>query len=206
LKTPLRWSGAMAVAASVIWAAAAPRPDVLIAGDGRGFALRGADGRLAVHYGGGDSFAVREWLAADADGRDVHDPSLGQGIACDPSGCIGKLANGAVVSYVLTPEAFEEDCVRAAIVVASRGEPPADCQATVIARSLWRQRGALALRRRGADLVVDSARPKNFDRPWSPAPALRQTPAGTLPDSSQGERANRGRDATPRQEDIEADQ
>ena len=196
----------MAVTVAVIWAAAAPRPDVVIASDGRGFALRGADGRLAVHYGGGDSFAMREWLAADADGRDVHDPSLGQGIACDPSGCIGRLADGTVVSYVLTPEAFEEDCARAAIVVASRGEPPADCRATIVARALWRQRGALVLRRRGADVVIDSARPKNFDRPWSPAAAPREPLAGTLANSKQGERADSGRDATPHQEDIEADQ
>ena len=40
-----------------------PRPDVLIAGDGRGFA--------------------------------VHNKSLEQGIVCDASGCIGKLADGA---------------------------------------------------------------------------------------------------------------
>ena len=30
-----------------------------------------ADGRLAIHQVGGDSFAIKEWLAADADGRDV---------------------------------------------------------------------------------------------------------------------------------------
>jgi len=71
-----------------------PRPDVLIAGDGRGFAVRGNDGPFAIHHIGGNSFAVREWLAADADGRDVHDKSLGQGIVCDASGCIGKLADG----------------------------------------------------------------------------------------------------------------
>jgi hypothetical protein len=76
----------------------------------------------------------------------VHDKSLGQGIVCDASGCIGKLADGAPVSYVLTPEAFEEDCARAALVVASRGEPPADCRATVIGRALWRHCGALTLR------------------------------------------------------------
>jgi len=71
-----------------------PRPDVLIAGDGRGSAVRGNDGPFAIHHIGGNSFAVREWLAADADGRDVHDKSLGQGIVCDASGCIGKLADG----------------------------------------------------------------------------------------------------------------
>ena len=113
-----------------------PRLDVLIAGDGRGFAVRGNDGRFPIHHIGGDSFAVREWLAADADGRDVHNKSLEQGIVCDASGCIGKLADGAPVSYVLTPEAFEEDCARAALVVASRGEPTADCRATVIGRAV----------------------------------------------------------------------
>jgi len=118
LKTPLRWSGMAAVLAAAVWAASASRPDVLIAADGRGFAIRGSDGRLAVHRTGGDSFAVREWLAADADGRDVHDKSLGQGIACDPSGCIGRLADGTLVSYGLTPEAYEEDCARAALVIA----------------------------------------------------------------------------------------
>src|SRR5215471_10877464 len=122
LKTPLRWSGAVAVVAAAIWAASAPRPDVLIAGDGRGFAVRGNDGRLAIHHTG-DSFAVREWLAADADGRDVHDQSLGRGIACDASGCIGKLAGGGLVAYAFSPEAFEEDCSRAALVIASRGDP-----------------------------------------------------------------------------------
>ena len=174
-----------------------PRLDVLIAGDGRGFAVRGNDGRFAIHHIGGDSFAVREWLAADADGRDVHNKSLEQGIVCDASGCIGKLADGAPVSYVLTPEAFEEDCARAALVVASRGEPTADCRATVIGRALWRHCG---------DFVIDSARSKNFDRPWSPAPAPREAFAATSGESDQAEIGTRARDATPRQEDIEADQ
>ena len=107
-----------------------------------------ADGRLAIHQVGGDSFAIKEWLAADADGRDVHDKSLGQGINCDPSGCIGKLADGALVSYAVTPEAYDEDCARAVLVVATRGDPPADCRAMVIGRAVWRARGALALRRR----------------------------------------------------------
>ena len=210
LKTPLRWSGAIAVAFAVIWAASAPKPDVLIASDGRGFAVRGGDGRLAIHHVGGDSFAIREWLAADGDGRDVKDRNLGQGIACDPSGCIGKLGNGELVSYVLTPEAYEEDCAHAALVVATRGDPPADCRAMVIPRALWRQSGALTLRRRGNDFIAETARPKNFDRPWSPgvAPAAprRETAANTTAESGTTEIDDRARDATPSQDDIEVDQ
>ena len=169
LKTPLRWSGAALALIAAFWAALTPVPDVLVAGDGRIFAVRGADGRLAIHHTGGDTFAIREWLAADADGRDVHDRTLGNGISCDPSGCIGKLADGGVVSYALAPDAFEDDCRRAVLIVTTR-DPPPDCAATVIGRDLWRRRGALALRREGSGFVIEAARPPNFDRPWAPAP------------------------------------
>jgi hypothetical protein len=48
---------------------------------------------------------MRESLAAHADGRDVKDRALGQGIACDASGCIGRLADGGRVAYALTADA-----------------------------------------------------------------------------------------------------
>ena len=76
LKTPLRWSGARDHALAAIWAGLTPRAGhPAVGADGRTFAVRGADGRLAFHHTGGDTFATREWLAADADGRDVHDPA-----------------------------------------------------------------------------------------------------------------------------------
>ena len=121
----------------MIWAGLAPAPDILVGADGRTFAVRAADGRLAFHHTGGDTFATREWLTADADGRDVHDPSLGNGIACDPSGCIGKLADGRLVSHALAPDALEEDCARAVLIVTARDTPPG-CAATVVGRDLWR--------------------------------------------------------------------
>ncbi|MFY9835246.1 MAG: ComEC/Rec2 family competence protein, partial [Xanthobacteraceae bacterium] len=235
LKTPLRFSGFVLAALAAVWAAFTPVPDVLVGADGRTFAVRGPDGRLVFHHSGGDTFAIREWLAADADGRDVHDRGLGVGIACDPSGCVGKLAGGGLVAYGLEPDAFEEDCRRAAIVIAARDDPPPDCQAMVVGRALWRARGAVTLRREAAGFVMQSARSKNFDRPWSPAvasptvvsPAI--TPAtspdvrATLPDGAaesvddgaksapggtESRPTSRARsdDATPREEDIEADE
>jgi competence protein ComEC len=203
-KTPLRWSGIALAAFGIAWAASAPRPDVLLAADGRTFAVRGADGQLAFHHSGGDTFAIKEWLAADADARDYHDRKLGQGIACDAAGCIGKLADGALVAYDLKPDAFEEDCRHAVLIMTTRNPPP-DCRAQVIGRTLWRERGALALRRTGSGFVIDSARPPNFDRPWA-SQKLRATetanPAAAQPAASRAT----PRDATPRQEDIEADQ
>jgi competence protein ComEC len=193
LKTPLRWGGAALMLIAVIVAARTPRPDVLIAADGRAVAVRGAGGKLSFHRTGGDTFAIREWLAADADGRDVRDPGLGAGIGCDPAGCIGKLADGALISYALTPAAFEEDCTRARLIVALY-DPPPGCAAKVIGRNDWRRRGALTLRRSGDGFVIDSTRPPYFDRPWAPAPPA---PLAKTPTPS---------DATPRPEDIEADQ
>ena len=203
LKTPLRWSGAVPVALAIVLAARTPLPDILVAADGRTFALRGADGRLAFHRSGGDTFALREWLAADANGRDQHDPGLGTGIACDTSGCIGKLADGRLVSYTLAAEAFEEDCQRAAVVVATRPAPP-HCAATVIGRNLWRERGALTLRRDGSGFILDSARPANVDRPWAPRePHPAAASADSAASSASAPRAP-PRDATPPAEALDA--
>src|SRR6202035_1567562 len=116
----------------------------------------------------------------------------------------GKLADGGLVAYDLKLDAFEEDCRRAVLIMTIR-DPPPDCRAQVIGRSLLRQRGALALHRTGSGFAIDAARPPNFDRPWAPQ-KLRATetanPTPTRPAASQVA----PRDATPRQEDIEADQ
>ena len=206
LKTPLRWSGLGLAAIAIAWTMNNPVPDVLVANDGRTFAVRGADGRLAFHHIGGDTFAMREWLAADADGRDVKDRALGQGIACDASGCIGRLADGARVAYALTPEAFEDDCREAVLVVAARAPPPPGCAAMVISRETWRARGALALRRTPEGFAIRSVRAADFDRPWSPASPRRRAGRSADEPSAAASAQTPPRDATPQPEDIEADQ
>jgi competence protein ComEC len=208
LKTPLRWSGAIFVLLAVIFAARTPVPDVLVAADGRSFAVRGTSGKLAFHRTGSDTFATREWLAADADGRDVNDKGLGEGVACDALGCIGKLVDGRLVSYAFAPDAFDEDCRRAAIVVATRDAPP-DCKATVIGRKQWREQGALALYRDGDGFIIESARPLNYDRPWAPriahAPSAGGQETAANATSPQPTHSPRPRDATPAAEDLQAD-
>jgi competence protein ComEC len=176
LRTPLRWTGALFMALGVVAAARTPLPDVFVTGDGRTFAVRGVEGRLSLHHTGGDTFAIREWLAADADSRDVHCRGLADGVACDPSGCIGRLADGSLVAYALTPDGFEDDCRNAELIVAMH-DPPPDCAAMVVRPSDLRTRGTLALRRTDSGFVIDSARLPDFDRPWSPAPAQPQNAA-----------------------------
>jgi competence protein ComEC len=197
LRTPLRWSGAGLLLLAAMLAAAAPRPDVLVAADGETVAVRRTDGRLAVLKTPSQSFAPRDWLGADGDARQPGDADLANGFVCDPVGCIARLADGTVVAIAHTAEAFADDCSRAALVVARR-DPPADCAATVIDRSLFAATGALALRRIGQSWEITSARPPGYDRPWAP-PAMQnraQAPATGAPQSTP-------RDATPASENLE---
>ena len=110
--------------------------------------------------------ASREWLMADGDGRDPKDTSLHDGVRCDAIGCIGRLADGRLVSFVLSVEAFAEDCARAAVVVSARAAP-GDCAATLIDRNAWRANGAIALRWTGDRFALSAARPPGYERPWA---------------------------------------
>ncbi len=192
LRSPLRWTGALVAIAASLWAVMTPQPDLLVAADGQAAAFRGADGRLAVLHVGRDSFAVKEWLIADGDGRDIKDPHLHDGVRCDPSGCVGRLFGGGVVAYELSADAFEDDCRRALFIVAW-DEPPPGCAARVIGRNAWRDHGALAVRHGASGFAIEATRPDGLDRPWSPAPA-QQTASRSAPPN-----------ATPSREDIDAD-
>jgi competence protein ComEC len=134
LRSPLRWAGAATIVAAILWALATPLPDVLIAPSGDLVAMRGADGKLAIIKKSGDAFAVKEWLAADADARTTADPSLANGVTCDAIGCNARLADRSLVALATSPEAFVEDCRRAALVISSRSAPP-DCPTMAIDRA-----------------------------------------------------------------------
>jgi competence protein ComEC len=197
LRSPLRWTGVLLIALAVLGAIRAPLPDVLIAPDGASFAVRTAGGRLAMLRTGSDTFAIQQWLAADADARSAKDKELVEGIRCDDVGCIGRLADGAIVAIARGPEAFEEDCRRAAVVVSARTAPP-DCAALVVDRTVWQRRGAIALRQVGGQWEVTAARPPGLDRPWA-----RRRPTAEEASASATPQRRELRDATPRIEDME---
>jgi competence protein ComEC len=158
LRSPLRWSGAVLALAASLWAVLTPRPDVLVAGDGQVAALRGPAGQLSVLHAGRDTFAVKEWLAADGDARGAKDAGLRDGVRCDAVGCTAKLADGRLVSFALSAEAFAEDCARAIVVVSAR-EAPGDCSAVLLDRKAWRANGAMALRWTGERFEQSVAHP-----------------------------------------------
>src|SRR4029077_19937297 len=139
LRSPVRWTGAVAIVAATLWANGVPQADFYPAGPGDVVAVRGASGKFSVmRTGNSDAFSVREWLpggggarpphdaspqaglAADADARTPNDASLKAGATCDEIGCVTRLADGAIVALPFAAEAFEEDCRQAALVVSQR--------------------------------------------------------------------------------------
>jgi competence protein ComEC len=202
LQTPLRLIGAVMIGCAVVMVVRAPQPDVLIAADASAAAVRGIDGRLAMLNTSGDVFALREWLAADGDGRAPKDNTLGRGINCDEAGCIGKLKDGSLVAIVKKIDAFEEDCRRAILVISAR-EAPSDCGALTIDRRVGRASGAMALRHVAGRFEISATRPSGYDRPWA---HNRARNLSNLADGSEPNRSGnpQARDATPSTDDLEA--
>jgi competence protein ComEC len=199
LRTPLRFAGVILLAAAGLFAMRTAQPDVLVAADGGTVAVRTAAGRLSVVRGTGDTFAVRDWLAGDADVRGATDPSLREGLICDRDGCVARLADGSIVAIARTAEAVAEDCRRASVVVTVR-VAPADCAALALDRRVWERHGAAALQRSGTGWDVVLSTPAGHDRPWS-----RQGPSASITQPAGVESRTRPRplDATPRAADLE---
>jgi len=196
LRTPLRWSGALVLAASLVWALAVRQPDILVSGDGHAIAVRGKDGKLHVMRTSKDAFLIKEWLAADADARNATDTGLADGVSCDDAGCVVEMEGGGLVAEALRGDALEEDCERARLVVTTR-QPPSDCAASVIDRERLRRQGALALWRKAGGFDVEATKPPGFDRPWSPA--VEGEAGGFIASRSSPQRL---RDATPPDADL----
>ena len=60
LRTPLRWSGALVLAVSIVWALGVRQPDILISGDGHNVAVRGKGGKLHLMRTAKGAFMVKE--------------------------------------------------------------------------------------------------------------------------------------------------
>jgi len=95
----------------------APLPDMLVAGDAVTIAVRAPDGLLHFVRKPQDKFAARDWLKRDGDSRDISDATGLPDMKCDALGCI--VPGKALVAASLRPEALEEDCVRAGVVVSA---------------------------------------------------------------------------------------
>jgi competence protein ComEC len=198
LRTPLRWFGSLPVLLGIALALTARQPDVLIASDGQSVAVRRGDGRLSFMQTKKDAFAVKAWLAADADGRAADDPTLTLGARCDDAGCAVQMPDGRYVTIAQRSDAFADDCEKAALIVTAR-QPPPNCKARVIDQARLQQSGSLALYSRSGAFVTEAVRPVGNNRPWA-RNALTADDAGEIPAVRPS--TSRPVDATPSVESL----
>ena len=172
----LRRAAILPAAVGLIAAAAAPRPDIYVARDGTGAAVRAPDGRLAI-LGRVSAFTAEQWLRADGDGRKASAAAVGRGGGCDAIGCTMTLPNGMLVSVLSDRRGFAEDCRRAGVVVTRFAAPP-DCAARAIDGPFLARHGATALRAMPYGLHVVTARTPYDAQPWlNRSPSVRPSSA-----------------------------
>ncbi|MBU6473764.1 MAG: ComEC/Rec2 family competence protein, partial [Alphaproteobacteria bacterium] len=174
-RAPWRWLGLLPIAAGLIVAGLATPPDILMTQDGHDVAVRLGDGKLAFLRPPKDDYAAQSWLQRGGDARDpkqaVATPS--DGVRCDSYGCVAALADGEVLAAPLRFEALDEDCARAAIVIAAM---PTRHQCNgprlVLDRFDLAKNGATAIRL-GSVLDIRTVRAERGRRPWSTLPERR---------------------------------
>lgn len=178
-----RWRlyGLLPIALGLATIALTPRPDLVIAGNGRLLALRQADGRLTISPGRGNRMAVETWLERDGAARAAPWPLDGATtdgtLRCDPLGCFYR-RHGILVALPVSEAALPTDCSLAQIVV-SRVPVPGQCHSArlvIDAGDLARQGAyALYIAANGRVRVENVAGYRGL-RPWSMPPARQFRP------------------------------
>ncbi len=140
---------------------------MLVAADGVTVAVRGDEGLLHFLRKPKDSFAAREWLRRDGDGRAIEDAMGMPGRRCDGMGCV-VMRGGVVIAAGVRPEALADDCVRAAVLVSA---VDAACTGPVVV--IGRAQAAAGEGWRvtlDSPPHADSVRAWRGNRPWVPVP------------------------------------
>lgn len=168
-----RWFGMLPILIGMLYPLYTPQPDFFVTPDGREWAARLDDGRLAVSNLDHDEFAVKQWQErlGHVQAIDVTElPPDNPQIRCDAIGCVYR--HGAhVVAIPQIEAAALDDCEHAEIIVAPFLIK--DCKAPTIIDdpALWFHGTHVIYftgdSDHGKGVRVESSRSTRGARPWS---------------------------------------
>ena len=163
--------------------------------EGNLVAIRDAKGLIATAEGRKATFSLERWMEADGDLRPVKAARGSKSFQCDGQSCI-VLVKGKLVSHVMHPSAYADDCRRAAILIVNF-TPPERCTQPeiVIDLSDLREKGAHTLRISEQGIELRTVAGERGRRPWSVYVARRETIPAVAPDKeplSKGEEEKSG--------------
>jgi competence protein ComEC len=182
-----RLIGMIPLVAGLFWAASVGPPDLLITGDGRHVASRGADGRTSLLRARAGDF-VRDQLA-EAAGIQVELGDLVQtpGVRCSPDFCVWQMERrGKIWTIMAARSSYRTDwqplvdaCARSDIVIAERWLPRGCTPRWLkVDRQFLERHGGLAITLDAPSVrsVGDGWR----GRPWITAPTIMPPREGGL--------------------------
>ncbi|MDX2101174.1 MAG: ComEC/Rec2 family competence protein [Alphaproteobacteria bacterium] len=176
-----RWLGAVPMLLAILWTWGARQPDILIADNGRGVAIRQSDGTLVI-LPGTDRLVAQIWRGRSPDSRTIDIATRDDATPrCDRLGCRHRL-HGLTIAVTVDARALPADCREADVVIAlvpTRGRCR-DRLVLIDRFDLWRN-GAHALWLT-PDPKVTSHRGRNGTRPWNPEPRPRPRPTAEIGD------------------------
>ena len=166
-----RFLGIAVIGGGMAMAGLERRPDILVDGEAKVMAVRGADGELWLSTRKRGRFVSDVWLRRDGQAETPTWPRDGEGapaagLRCDTLGCIQRRGE-RTIAFVRDPRAFDEDCSRAYLVVSA--VPAWDLcpePETVVDRfDLWRS-GSHAIWLSPDGVRVESVAGSRGRRPW----------------------------------------
>jgi len=163
-----RFLGLLPVLAGMLYPLYTALPDFMVTADGKEWAVRLADGRLAVPTLRKDKFVFEQWQErlGNPDLVDIRDlPDNDNRLRCDNAGCVYRLG-GHVLAVPRVDEAALEDCDHADIVVAPFIIRDCAAKTVIDDTELWNH-GAHVIYFSGGKMRIDYARGRRGMRPWS---------------------------------------
>ncbi len=162
-----RWFGLVFFALALFVQPLRPKPDILIADNGRQFAVRLADGLLHLS-GRRNRFAAAIWLRADGDGRALNDGSLRAGVTCTRAQCQAPLPSGGVIVLARRADALNSACTFARIIVTPLRAPRSCGAALIFDKERLGKTGAVSLYRDDSMGTWQVKTALGGARPWHP--------------------------------------
>jgi competence protein ComEC len=169
-RTTWRRLGLIGIALGVCLMPLGEPPDILIDARGEIIAVRLDDGSLALSPWQRDRWITDSWLQSAGRDRPADWPAPGQGgagdFACDTMGCV-LTRDGHTVALARAPEAIEEDCRAADLVVSYPRVEWCPGATPLIGPRALRRAGGLAIWLGPAGIEMLTVREARGERPWS---------------------------------------